>query len=155
MNAEATPQTETPRPSNGHLVRIAGEVISLIELCPEIPETVSAAAHASVLRDHLRKPELAPTYPISGARVLNAREVALMNRIKEYGETLSTLVDEVRQFQADEINNFNYQFASVAEREEQARLTIQGQHWRMRAVDDLQDGLMKLGRSVARPSKFA
>lgn len=97
----------------------------------------------------------APVYPIKGARVLPQHEIDLINRIKAKGAELEALIEEVRAAHIREVATFNYADATQEQRTAFNAHVGQGQHWRMRAVDSLQDGLMQLTRSVARPTTFA
>lgn len=97
-----------------------------------------------------------PTTPgITGYRNLTQAEKDLMNRIKAKGAELQALIEEVRAVHIREVATFNYADATQEQRTAFNAHVGQGQHWRMRAVDSLQDGLMQLTRSVARPTTFA
>lgn len=88
-------------------------------------------------------------------RRLTDEECALMAEIEAFGMRAEELIDKVRSFHTKELSEFTYINATLQQRELQAQLTGQGQHWRMRATDDLQDGLMKLKRAVIRPLTFS
>lgn len=101
-----------------------------------------------------------PTTPgITGYRNLTQREKDLMNKIKAKGEEIRELIEEVHAFHMEEMAAA--QRAQVVSdlpdvvRKEANRLCSEGGHWRRRAADDIQDGLMKLNRAVARPTTFA
>ncbi len=97
-----------------------------------------------------------PTTPgITGYRNLSQEEKDLMNEVKAFGQIAEALIDKVRAFHITEMKAFDMHSATPAGRDEQLRLTSQGQIWRGRATDDLQDGLMKLNRAIARPTTFA
>lgn len=67
---------------------------------------------------------------IVGYRDLSAKEIALMNKIKESGKTLEALVAELRSMQGLD------------------------QRWVSIGATDLQTGLMALTRGVAQPTSF-
>ncbi len=67
---------------------------------------------------------------IKGYRDLTAEEIALMNRVKEHGEALRSLLIEV--FDNRDID----------------------QTWAARAEEHLQMGIMCLVRSIAKPESF-
>ena len=67
---------------------------------------------------------------ITGYRQLNEQEAALMNRIKQAGIELQTLIIQLRQTPGLELR------------------------WVDLGQDDLQVGLMKLTRAVAKPTSF-
>lgn len=67
---------------------------------------------------------------IKGYRDLTEAEIALMNRIKEYGEQLGTLVESMKSMPGLD------------------------QRWVSIGQTDLQRGVMALVRAVARPTTF-
>ena len=67
---------------------------------------------------------------ISGYRELTEHEIALMNQIKEYGQALGDLVEQLRT------------------------TTGLDQRWVSIGATDLQKGLMALTRGVAQPTTF-
>lgn len=67
---------------------------------------------------------------ISGYRELTEHEIALMNQIKEHGEALGDLVEQLRT------------------------TTGLDQRWVSIGATDLQKGLMALTRGVAQPTTF-
>jgi len=67
---------------------------------------------------------------IKGYRELSDSEVSMINRIKEHGCIISTLIEEVRN------------------------LPNADQRWVSIAKTDLQTGFMALTRSVAQPTTF-
>ncbi len=92
---------------------------------------------------------------IAGYRDLSVEEKALINDIKAFGELARDLIDRVRALHGREMLALDPKSCTSTERAAHSELISQGQIWRSRASDDLQDGLMKLTRSVARPSTFA
>lgn len=85
---------------------------------------------------------------IKGYRQLNAQEVALINRIKQAGNELQLLIDEVESMHILQLHPEQ----EIAER---ARLnSSQAERWRAMARTDLQNGIMKLVRAVAQPEGF-
>lgn len=70
------------------------------------------------------------TEPIMGYRELGADEVALINEVKAMGTTLQALADKVRNTPGTD------------------------PRWAAIGVTHLQEGLMALTRSVARPTTF-
>lgn len=67
---------------------------------------------------------------ITGYRDLNEYEIAMMNEIKEIGETVGALVEKLREHQG-----FDQRWVSIG-------------------ATDLQQGFMALTRSVAQPTTF-
>ena len=67
---------------------------------------------------------------ITGYRDLSESEIALMNRIKEKGEGLKELTNELRQHEDLD------------------------QRWVSVGITDLQKGIMSLVRAVAKPDSF-
>ncbi len=96
-----------------------------------------------------------PLYVIKGARQLSTTEIDLMNRIKDVGEQVRSIIDAVRILHYNEFANFDAATATNDEKMEHSRLCSEGQRHRGIATDDLQGGLMHLVRAVARPSSFA
>ena len=87
---------------------------------------------------------------IKGYRELNQSEIDLMNRIKEKGEELRRLLDECRSeddIEEDDIEGKNGDELHDAALDEASR-------WRAIAKTHLQQGLMALVRSVAKPEFF-
>jgi hypothetical protein len=82
---------------------------------------------------------------IKGYRELNQSEIDLMNRIKAKGEELQGLLDECRS--EDDIEGKNGDELHDAALDEASR-------WRAIAKTHLQQGLMALVRSVAKPEFF-
>ena len=67
---------------------------------------------------------------IKGYRELSQEEIDLMNKIKEQGEILGSLVEEIRNHHGID------------------------QRWASIGATDLQTGLMALTRAVAQPTTF-
>jgi hypothetical protein len=82
---------------------------------------------------------------IKGYRELNQSEIDLMNRIKAKGEELQGLLDVCRS--DDDIEGKNGDELHDAALDEASR-------WRAIAKTHLQQGLMALVRSVAKPEFF-
>ena len=82
---------------------------------------------------------------ISGYRELSQSEIDLMNRVKEMGKELHSLIDEV--------NNINTTLAST---EDGHTATVESEcfRWASIARTDLQTGCMALTRAVAKPKFF-
>jgi hypothetical protein len=97
----------------------------------------------------------APTYNILGARTLHPNDVAMINRVKEQGEVLAKLVEEVRLHQLTRFSTLDPSKATHAERQEAMRVVKEGQRLRMQAIDEIQDGMRKLVYSIACPPTFA
>ena len=98
---------------------------------------------------------LPSVYPINGSRTLSQVEIDLINRIKKMGDEVYALINDVRELHMQDVARNRGAIETGEAIKELSRLVEQGQHWRMRAVDDLQSGLMKLVRAVARPTTFA
>lgn len=88
---------------------------------------------------------------IKGYRDLNQAEIDLMNKIKTHAKVCGELVAEVEA-------HVNAQWDAASDNlneEECTRLfDANALGWVTRAKDDLQDGFMKLVRSVAQPTTF-
>lgn len=85
---------------------------------------------------------------IKGYRQLSAEEVALINRIKQAGNDLQLLIDEVESLHVLQLH---------PEQDPEMRqrvLRAQAERWRAMARTDLQNGIMKLVRAVAQPEGF-
>jgi hypothetical protein len=82
---------------------------------------------------------------IKGYRELSQAEINLMNRIKETGQDLQQLIDDCRAFDVIE--------GKTGDREHDERLD-EASRWRAIAKTHLQEGLMALTRSVAKPAFF-
>lgn len=101
---------------------------------------------------------------IKGYRELSAEEIALMNEVKEAGQTLATLLTKVEKHIANQYDtacNENVQADAdeledlkVDEAELERLETASPYHWLTLARDDLQTGIMKLVRTVAQPTTF-
>lgn len=100
---------------------------------------------------------------IKGYRDLSAREIELMNAIKEAGTNIETLIrivgdalnarmDELRKtIASDDVDNASLAIASA----ERDRITAaQPGRWLSIAKTDFQTGLMALTRAVAQPGSF-
>jgi hypothetical protein len=127
----------------------AGATVVLAEGDRIISGNITASQIAA-----LSLPTLPPMYPITGARTLSEEEVALMNEINHMGDQVHALIEKVRGLHMTDIARSHGNLEDGSKIRELARLVEQGQHWRMRAVDDLQAGFMKLKRAVARPTNF-
>lgn len=88
---------------------------------------------------------------IQGYRDLSQAEIDLMNKIKTHAKVLGQLVAEIEA-------HVNAQWESASENENETECTrlydANTLGWVSRAKDDLQDGFMKLTRSVAQPTTF-
>lgn len=87
---------------------------------------------------------------IKGYRELTPTEIDMMNRIKQLGEQLSGMVDEVVA------NNKELMSVISTEDDERARANLanEGNRWAAIAKTDLQKGIMALVRAVAKPTSF-
>lgn len=90
----------------------------------------------------------------AATRALSKVEIALLERINQLGDEVYALVNEVRELHMSDIRRDRESIDGGTGLKELSRIVEQGQHWRMRAVDDLQAGFMKLRRSVTRPTHF-
>lgn len=89
---------------------------------------------------------------IKGYRDLSPEEIALMNRIKEAGVMLESLLEDVSVHLANQRARLE---ASSTNEEELKRVnTAEPTRWRSRAKTYFQNGLMALTRSVAQPTFF-
>ena len=85
---------------------------------------------------------------ISGYRELSQTEIDLMNEIKALGPQIEAVTKKVR-------THLDGQYGAEKSDDEATRLYDADPYtWLNRAVCDLQDGLMKLTRSVAQPTFF-
>lgn len=99
---------------------------------------------------------------IKGYRDLSAGEIALMNEVKEVGQTLATLLLKVEkhiesQYDAaynEDLNANELEEVNVDEAELERLGIAAPYHWLTLAKDDLQTGIMKLVRTVAQPTTF-
>lgn len=99
---------------------------------------------------------------IKGYRDLSAAKIDLMNRVKEAGAIVETLIAEVGEAlnaKLDELSktiNSDADNASIAiARAERARIdAAQPGRWLSIGKTDLQTGLMALTRSIAQPGSF-
>lgn len=82
---------------------------------------------------------------ISGYRELIQAEIDLMNRIKAKGAELGELLNECRAFDVQEGKNGDRAHDEVLD---------EASRWRSIAKTHLQQGLMALTRSVAKPDFF-
>lgn len=82
---------------------------------------------------------------IAGYRELSQAEIDLMNEIKVHGVMLGELLDKCRAVDVAEGKN--------GDREHDERLD-EASRWRALAKTQLQQGLMALTRSVAKPTFF-
>lgn len=82
---------------------------------------------------------------IRGYRELSQAEIDLMNRIKAKGEELQQLLDQCRAVDVAE--------GKTGDREHDERID-EASRWRSVAKTHLQQGLMALTRSVAKPAFF-
>jgi hypothetical protein len=82
---------------------------------------------------------------IAGYRELNQAEIDLMNKIKAKGRELQELLDECR--------GVDVEVGKTGDREHDERLD-EASRWRAVAKTHLQQGLMALTRSVAKPNFF-
>lgn len=82
---------------------------------------------------------------IKGYRELNQDEIDLMNEIKEKGEELQELLNKCRAVDVEE--------GKTGDREHDEVLD-EASRWRSIAKTHLQQGLMALTRSVAKPGFF-
>lgn len=84
---------------------------------------------------------------IKGYRELSQEEIDFMNRVKEFGPQLETLINEVQTYLAAQLQN--------AEGDEVERLMkAEPQMWLWEGKFALQKGLMALTRSIAQPGFF-
>ena len=99
-----------------------------------------------------------PVYPLAGARSLSEAEILLANAVKAHAEHVKALIASIAEFQTRELHAIGDQrrrdVCSPEEIKLQQHLIEEGQRWRMRATDTLQDGFMQLVRSVTRPTSF-
>jgi len=82
---------------------------------------------------------------IKGYRELNQEEIDLMNEIKEKGVELGTLIGKCREVDVCEGKNGDRDHDNVID---------EASRWREIAKTHLQQGLMALTRSVAKPGFF-
>lgn len=85
---------------------------------------------------------------IKGYRQLDAKEVDLINRIKQAGNDLQALIDEVESLHVLEAHPKQNLVVQVRLSQSEAA------RWRAMARTDLQNGIMKLVRAVAQPEGF-
>lgn len=85
---------------------------------------------------------------IKGCRVLSVEDVALINRIKQAGNELQLLIDEVKSLHVLQLHP--EQDPAMRERV----LSAQAERWLAMGRTDLQNGIMKLVRAVAQPEGF-
>ena len=95
-----------------------------------------------------------PHYPITGARTLNQTEIDLINKIKAKGDEMYALIKEVHDLHRTEISRYREGLTDPVAMRELSRLVSEGQHWRGRATDSLQDGVMQLVRAIDRRTSF-
>ncbi len=91
---------------------------------------------------------------IKGFRDLSQEEIDLMNRIKEFGPQLQTLIADLRvHLEAQDAATVDPEWEDS--KLERARLD-QADPWRWLQIgkNDLQQGLMALTRAVAQPTFF-
>jgi hypothetical protein len=100
---------------------------------------------------------------IKGYRELNAAEIALMNKIKNFGPQLEALIEEVKEFNRSNWSEAVNRSESGDQTQEQVRIAtdvLANHHhaepgrWTAMAKADLQTGLMYLTRAVAKPEFF-
>lgn len=89
------------------------------------------------------------------AMPLPESEATLLSDIDALGEQMRALLDRVRMNQVYECASYHAAQHTQAERDTFQRQISEGQRWRMRAMDDLQLGMMQLKRAVTRPTTFA
>lgn len=86
---------------------------------------------------------------IKGYRDLSQDEIDLMNKIKSVGEILDNLTKKVMQHDCDLYNEHGYEDYTKIYGSLDCNLG-----WVESATHDLQVGLMKLTRAVAKPTTF-
>lgn len=84
---------------------------------------------------------------IKGYRELSQVEIDLMNRIKEFGPQLQTLIDELHE-------HIKQQYEGATKEEDQRLMNANPGRWVNVGATDLQKGLMALTRAVAQPTFF-
>lgn len=82
---------------------------------------------------------------ITGYRELTQVEIDLINRIKKAGSEIDSLILDCRGHDVDEGKNGNREHDEVLD---------EASRWRSIAKTNLQQGLMALTRSVAKPESF-
>lgn len=83
---------------------------------------------------------------IKGYRELSMEEIALMNEIKEIGSELQALISKS--------SAFDWEGVAIDTPKESLIPQLEADRWRNIARNHLQQGLMALTRSVAKPEFF-
>lgn len=90
---------------------------------------------------------------ITGYRELSQAEIDLMNKIKKKGEELGELIEDMRKQYAEEnilLDKSEYNDITS----EAYDSLFEATRWMYIGKDHIQQGLMALTRSVARPNSF-
>lgn len=86
---------------------------------------------------------------IKGYRELSQTEIDLMNKIKEQGQVLESLIAEVKE------HHLTQRMISGKDADERERLNdAEPERWAALGRTHFQEGLMALTRSVAQPTFF-
>lgn len=91
---------------------------------------------------------------IKGYRELSEAEIALMNRVKETGVALESLIADLRAHAAEQYAKLDAMSGEDRDAELQRLLKADPYRWIYAAEGELQTAMMKLTRSVAQPTFF-
>lgn len=86
---------------------------------------------------------------ITEYRELTSEEIALINKIKSFGENGKALIDEIRQHLLNQERT-----TAASEIADAQRIVAQPWRWASIGETDLQTGLMALTRADAQPTNF-